>query len=158
MKNWTILAHLTSLNGSEVAIDESEYSEDVPTRISLVCQYNGLIDGPRNQIRWYFHHYKLNNNLKNFHIIETKDIIRNMTTSTLYIDNTKGKEHNGKYRCHYKGLHKVIRVHATKDARYSISSSNRLVHDIIETNQATSVCPTKLTLTVLSLNLLIALK
>lgn len=132
-----VLPHLTSLNGSQVLIDDRDYQEDVPTRISLICQYHDIIEGQRNQIRWYFHHYKLNNNLKNFHIVETKDIIRNITTSILYIDNSKSKEHLGRYRCHYKGLYKVIKVQAAKK-RLSVSSSNRLVHDA-QMNEANSV-------------------
>ncbi len=148
---------MTSLNGSEVAIDDSDYSVNVPTRIHLICQFNDLIDGTRNQIRWYFHHYKLNNNLKNFQIVETRDVIRNITTSTLYIANTKGREHLGKYRCHFKGLHKVIKVHSVKDKPNSISSSNRLIHDVKESNQASCIYSTKQVSLIFNLNIFMLL-
>lgn len=123
-----VLPHLRSLNGSELMIDDSKYDDEVPTKISLVCRYESTTEGSRNQIRWYFHHYRLNNNLKNFRIVETKDYARNITTSTLYINNFRHKEHVGKYRCQYKGLYKMIRVHAKRN-RMAISSSNRLVNN-----------------------------
>lgn len=133
---------MTSLNGSDIMLDPSDYNGNTPVRISLICQYNDILESPKNQIRWYFHHYKLNNNLKNFRIVETNDIARNITTSTLHIENSKHKEHLGRYRCHYKGLHKVITVHAMKE-RMSVSSSNRLI-DNSDFNSAPGNRPEKL--------------
>ena len=109
-------------------IDDSNYDDTTPTRVSLICQYNSIPEGPRNQIRWYFHHYRLNNNLKNFRIVEIKDYARNITTSRLYIDNFRHKEHIGKYRCQYKGLYRMIKVNAKRN-RLAISASNRLVNN-----------------------------
>ena len=119
---------MTSLNGSELAIDDSNYNYDTPSTIILVCQYNSIPEGPQNNIKWYFHHYKLNNNLKNFRIVEFKDYGKNVTTSRLYIDNFKHKEHLGKYRCQYKGLHEMIRVHSTVNSR--LAASNKLIDDL----------------------------
>lgn len=125
-------APLKSLNGSKVAIDETEK----PSTTVLVCEYSDVIRIPRNQIRWYYHHYRLNNNLKNFRIVETKDFKRNVTISRLFIDNYKHKDHLGFYRCMFKGLYRRIRVVA-KSGQFSMTASNRLVDNNLF-NMATS--------------------
>lgn len=123
------IAPLISLNGSELAIDDSHYNYESPSVVTLMCQYNAVPEGSQINIKWYFHHYKLNNNLKNFRIVEFKDYARNITTSRLYIDNFKHKEHLGRYRCQYKGLYKMIKVHSHANSRLAVSS-NKLIDNL----------------------------
>lgn len=142
-----VLSQLKSLNGSRIAIDETKK----PSTTTLACEYSDVTRGPRNQIRWYYHHYRLNNNLKNFRIIETKDFHRNVTISKLFIDNYKHKDHLGFYRCMFKGLYRRIRVVA-KGGR--MTASNRLVDNTIFNTAPTNVTSKLLNLITVFITLL----
>ena len=118
-------AHLTLLNNTEIVINEFNPDDLTPKRLLLICKYDEIINGIHNQIKWYYHNYKINNSLKNFRIIETKDPDTNTTYSRLYIDNFKHKDHLGKYKCQYKGIFRTVKIITKKN---KLSTSNRLVN------------------------------
>ena len=129
-------AHLTLLNNTEIVINEFHPDDLTPKRLLLICKYDEIINGIHNQIKWYYHNYKINNSLKNFRIIETKDPDTNTTYSRLYIDNFKHKDHLGKYKCQYKGIFRTVKIISKKN---KLSTSNRLVNQPENNRAAASI-------------------